>query len=432
MLRPVLALSMSLAMLSGFASSGPEIQRVDSTHTPSTFAAVLQPLVDQGLLPGAYAIIERNGVPIDAALVGWQDVKDEIPLREDSIFRLYSMSKPITSVAIMMLAEQGRLSLDDAASRYLPAFSDMRVYRSGGLDDMVTEPVERPITIRDLLLHNSGIAYHFSGDTPVHRYYRKYGVMRDTPVGRTPEDGEPARTLEELVRRIGDAPLLHQPGSGFHYSYSTTVLGAVIECVTGVDLATALSTLLFEPLGMHDTVFVIRDEQLPRFTTLYRATPGGLDAAEKPAGSDYRDPARLLDGGGALASTMGDYLRFARMLANGGQLGGRRYLSEATVDDMFSARITIEGPNSTSTGFGYGFALGDAASEQRGGQPAGTVGWSGSGNTFFFIDPATGLIGLFMTHELIPREHADRATALRRLMNERVAASKARPPSTPP
>lgn len=408
--------ALSLLIVCGNPPSSGAVE--NKAPASSSLTVELQKLVAERKLPGALAVIERDGVEIDSALVGWQDVEASIELREDSVFRLYSMSKPITSVAIMMLAEQGELSLEDPAAKYLPEFADMRVYVSGGLDDLLTEPVQRPISIRDLLLHNSGIAYHFTGDSTVHRYYRKNGVMRDTPVGRKPEDGAPAHTLNELVQRIGDAPLLQHPGSGFHYSYSTTVLGAVIERVTGARLSTALRAMLFDPLGMDNTVFVVSDEQLPRFTTLYEAVPGGIEPIESPEDSDYRDTTRLLDGGGALASTAGDYLRFARMLANGGALAGHRYLSEAGVEEMFKAHVMIKGSNSRRTAFGYGFVLGDEDSEKMGRQPRGTVGWSGSGNTYFFIDPDTGLIGLFMTHELTPGKHAARGTEFRRVMTQ--------------
>jgi CubicO group peptidase (beta-lactamase class C family) len=277
-----------------------------ATHGDSVLRADLQALVDAHQLPGAIAVVERDGVVLARETVGWRDVEEKKPLRDDAIFRLYSMSKPITSVAIMMLVEQGRLALDDPVERYLPERRDMRVYVSGGVDETVTEPARRPISISDLLTHSSGIVYHFTGNTPVRQYDRKHGVMRDTPVCRTPEDGPPARTLDELVSRIGRAPLLHHPGPPFHYSYSTTVLGAVIERVTSQKLDTALDALLFTPLGMTDTGCFIEEPQLPSVTTLYSATDSGIVAIERPTTSDYRDHGRLLDGGDALASTAAD------------------------------------------------------------------------------------------------------------------------------
>lgn len=348
-------------------------------------------------IPGATVVVMRGDRVLADVTTGWADIEKKQPLRRDAIFRLYSMSKPITSVAIMMLAERGKLRLDDPVSKYLPELANVRIYASGGVDDMVTEPVRRPMTIADLLTHRSGITYHFAGTTPVHQYYRKYGVMRDTPVGRMPGDGPPARSLDELVARLGKAPLLHQPGETFAYSYSTTVLGAVVQRVTGERLDRYLQRTIFAPLGMKDTGFHISDRQLPRFTTLYGP---GMAVVERPEASDYRDAARLLDGGGAIASTANDYLRFARMLANGGTLNGRRLLSEKSVDAMFVPRTQMAGMGPQAMRFGYGFSIGDAASEASGLQPAGTASWSGSGNTYFFVDRRRKAVALLMTHVL--------------------------------
>lgn len=385
---------------------------------PLQLQAEVEELVEQRQLPGAIVIISRDGQVIDRAMAGWQSVEQQQALHEEAIFRLYSMSKPVTSVAIMMLAEQGRLSIDDPVEHYLPELGDMQVYVSGPSEAMVTRPALRSITIGDLLTHNSGIVYHFTGNTPVHQYYRRHGVMRDTPVGRTPEDGPPARSLDELVERIGAAPLLHDPGEGFHYSYSTTVLGAVIERATGQTLDKALADMLFAPLGMTDTGFFIDDERLDRFTTLYSATEGGFEPAELPIESDYRDTSRLLDGGGALAGTAQDYLRFATMLANGGSLEGKRYLSEEAVQSMFAPHVVISGMSPQDIPFGYGFAIGTEETAAAGGQPAGTVSWSGSGNTYFLIDPETRTVGLLMTNLLTPGSTVERSDLFRSIVNE--------------
>ncbi|RIV80105.1 class A beta-lactamase-related serine hydrolase [Aurantiacibacter xanthus] len=371
---------------------------------PAQTAEVLQDelahLVAAGRIPGAMVRIARADKTLADVTVGYRDLAERVPLGQDSIFRFYSMSKPITSAAIMMLVEEGKLSLDDPAADYLPEWSDMRVYVSGGLEDMVTQPARRSITIADLLTHTSGITYHFTGDTPVHQYYRRYGVMRDTPVGRRPEDGPPARDLDELVERLGHAPMLHQPGEEFAYSYSTTVLGAIIERASGMRLDRFLQERLFVPLGMTDTGFFVSDADLPRFITLYSANEDGLSVVELPASSDYRDTARLLDGGGAIAGTMDDYVRFAQMLANGGMLDGRRILSEQSVAAMLVPRVKIGGMGAETTWIGYGLALGTPESEAGFGLPAGGGSWSGSGNTYFFIDPKRKGVAVLMTHFL--------------------------------
>ncbi|TNE61041.1 MAG: class A beta-lactamase-related serine hydrolase [Alphaproteobacteria bacterium] len=378
----------------------------------------LQALVDTGQLPGAILIVEQKGKRLADITVGYQDVDKKTPLDKESVFRLYSMSKPITSVAIMMLVDRGLVRLDDPASKFLPALADMRVYESGTVDDMVTVPAERPITIHDLLTHTSGIPYHFTGNTPVHQYYRKHGVMRDTPVGRTPEDGEPAHSLSELVDRIGAAPLLYQPGQKFEYSYSTTVLGAVVEAASGQPLDVFLKENIFDPLGMTHTGFFIEDDALSHFVTGYAATEGGITAIEQPETSDYRDHKRLLDGGGALASTADDYLKFATMLANKGEYQGKRLLSSALVEKMFMPQTRIEGWGPHAIKFGYGFAIGDAETAAAGLQPDGTVSWSGSGNTYFFVNPDTGLVAELMTHVIVGGKEQGRTVVFRSLVNK--------------
>ncbi|MXO66328.1 serine hydrolase domain-containing protein [Altericroceibacterium endophyticum] len=388
----------------------------------SELRSTLSRMVKQKQIPGAIVRIVQNGESLADIRVGFQDVEDRTSISENTIFRLYSMSKPITSVAIMMLAEDGKLSLDDPASRFLPEFEDMRVYSGGTLEDMQTVPIARPITIRDLLTHTSGITYHFTGNTPVHQYYRKYGVMRDTPVGRNPGDGAPARSLDQLVERIGKAPLLYQPGEHFAYSYSTTVLGAIIERASGMRLDRFMRTRIFDPLDMRDTGFFVQGTALDRFIVNYLATADGLEAIEDRNNTDYKDPDRLLDGGGAIASTAEDYLHFAEMLANRGEFRGRRLLSARSVDAMFLPRTHVEGLGPEKTPFGYGFAIGDAQSAAAGMQPANTYGWSGSGNTYFFVDPDHDAVALLMTQVLVGADSQDRTMLLRKAVNKAAEA----------
>jgi len=344
-------------------------------------------------------------------------VERRAPLPADAIFRLYSMSKPITSVAIMILVEDGRLSLDDPVRRFLPALSDLRVYASGDVEDMVSVPALRPVTIRDLLTHSSGFTYQFMGNSPVHRYYRRQGVMRETAVGKQPGDAPPARNLDELVARLGKAPLLHQPGARFSYGYSTTVLGAVIERVSGMRLDRFLRERIFVPLAIRDTSFYVDDARLGRFVTNYTATATGIAPIETAEASEYRDQRRLLDGGGALAGTARDYLHFAEMIANRGTWHGRRLLRRATIDEMTKPRLRTGGTGLENTWFGFGFAIGDAKSEAMGGLPRGALSWAGSGNTYFFADPAHRMVALFMTNELTPAGFTGRTETFRTLVD---------------
>jgi CubicO group peptidase (beta-lactamase class C family) len=398
------------------------------TGVPAVASPVMQPaeadlraslakMIDAGELPNAQVMISRRGKLLIDFRLGHLDVEDRAALPTEAVFRLYSMTKPITSVAAMMLVEEKRLSLEDPVSRFLPEFADMRVYASGGLDDMQTVPVARLVTVRDLLTHSSGLTYQFMGNGPVPQYYRRHGAMRDTAVGRQPGDAAPAADLDELVARLGKAPLLHQPGTRFSYGYSTTVLGALVARVSGMSLDAFLKVRILDPLEMSDTGFVVPDAQLPRFVTLYRATETGMAPVERAAASEYRDPVRLRDGGGALAGTAQDYLHFAEMIANGGSWKGRRLLSRETLAAMVRPLLPTGGTGLEETQFGLGFAIGDARSEAMGRLPVGAVSWAGSGNTYFVVDPKSGIAALVMTNILMSGERTD---ALRRVLNAAV------------
>src|SRR3954470_9508216 len=275
---------------------------------PDRFAALskdLGCLTEQGKIPGAVVLVAENGRIVYRHTVGYQDIVSRTPIGEDTIFRFYSMSKPITSVAVMMLVEEGKLAVNDPLYRFVPEFKDVRVYVSGDVDDMVTAPAQRPITIGDLLTHTSGLTYHFMGDTPVHRYYREHGVKRNTPVGSLPTDAPAAPTLEELVHRLAKAPLLHQPGQQFDYSYSTTVLGYVVERASGKPLDQFVQERIFTPLRMRHTGFFVEGGALDHFVTNYLVDGTSLKPIETRDNTDYRDRNRLLDGGGAIAGTAG-------------------------------------------------------------------------------------------------------------------------------
>ena len=379
-------------------------------------AQQLDELVNKGLMPGSVTYIVKNGELQFHHVNGYQDISSQTPISDDTLFRWYSMSKPITSVAIMMLQDAGKLSVDDPLEKYLPQFKGLRVYQSGEVDNMQTVAPERAVTIGDLLAHKSGITYHFTGTTPVHQHYRKYGVKRDTPVGSLPTDGAPAKNLQQLSARLAKAPLLHQPGERFTYSYSTTVLGYVIEQVSGMPLDRFLHQQLFQPLGMQHTGFFVTGPALDHFVTNYVMTDSGLQAIETRQNTDYKDKNRLLDGGGALAGTGADYLKFATMLANGGVYQGQRFLSEAALKEMFSAHITIDNfGNQEPIGFGYGFAIGSPETQSQGFMPDQTYGWAGSGNTLFWVNPVTHDVMVFMTQVITPPPY-DKTAPFRQIL----------------
>lgn len=420
-LAAAVGLGTATATTPAFAAENAAIAKGGEAAALADLRSGLADMIAQDLIPNAQVAIVKDGKEVTRFTLGQMDRENGIPLREDAIFRLYSMTKPITSVAAMMLVEEGRLAIEAPVERYIPEFSDLRVYESGGLEDMVTVPANRPITIGDLLTHSSGITYNFMGNTPVHQYYRRNGVMRSGGVGQGPDDAAPAVTMDELIARLAKAPLLHQPGERFSYSNSTGVLGVVVERASGMRLDRFLVERIFAPLGMRDTAFVVDDSRIGRLVNNYSAAAGGMEIIETAEQSEYRDPSRMFDGGGALAGTLDDYLRFAQMLANRGTLDGHQLLRPETVDAMFTPRLATGGAAHEDVLFGYGLGIGDAASEARGGMPAGAGGWSGSANTYFFVQPRHNLVAVLMTNELIGPEFTERTIQLRGLLDRAAA-----------
>lgn len=413
----LIAAALALSGTPAAVAAADETQAATANDAIARLQAGLSAMVADGTLPNAQVIIARNGEDVARFRLGYLDRESGTPLPEDAIFRLYSMTKPITSVAAMMLVEEGRIALDAPISRYLPEFAEMRVYAGGGVDDMTTVAAERAITVRDLMTHSSGLTYNFAGNTPVQLYYRQHGVMRDGGVGRQPSDAPPARTMDELIARLAAAPLLHQPGERFSYSNSTGVLGVLVERASGMPLERFFATRIFAPLEMRDTGFVVSDDQLGRFVTNYAASADGIVPVETAAASEYRNPQRMFDGGGALAGTAEDYLHFAQMLANRGEWNERRLLKPESVDAMFTPLLQTGGQDHENVMFGLGLGIGDAASEAVGGFPAGAGGWAGSGNTYFFANPRYGLVALLMTNELVGPEFTARTVRLRSLLD---------------
>lgn len=349
-------------------------------------------MVAERKIPGAVVLVQQHGKRVYFDTFGNRDSGH--PMTADSIFRLYSMSKPITSVAAMMLVEDGKLKLDDPLSKYIPAFAKAKVgLDATGGDEHASfglTPLKRPITIADLLKHTSGITYGFYGDDPARKRYAQLDVF-----GR---DWDNASWAE----RIAKLPLAEQPGTLWNYGHSTDILGRVIEVVSGDSLYHFLRDRLFEPLGMSDTSFYITDLN-------HRERVAEPFASDRMVGPvvGMHDPAdvRLWQAGGSgLVGTIADYARFLHMLLNGGTLDGKRYLSPASVKDMTRDHI---GPDSgvardyyyfpgAASGFGYGFAVRtkELASEPG---PLGEYRWDGVGGTFFWVDPADDMFVLVMT-----------------------------------
>jgi CubicO group peptidase (beta-lactamase class C family) len=334
-----------------------------------------------GKIPGAIMLIQQHGQPVYFESFGVRDVATRLPMTPDTIFRLYSMSKPITSVAAMMLVEDGKLALSDPVSKYIPAFADVKV----GIEK---NPVNRPLTIEDLLRHTSGLTYGFAGNDAVRNLYAQSGLF----------DGDFDNAA--FTERIARLPLVEQPGTLWDYGHSTDVLGRIVEIVSGQSLYQFEKRRLLDPLGMTDTAFYVTDEaKRPRI-----AQPMPDDRVTGPVIGTY-DPTivRRWEGGGAgMSGTITDYARFAQMLLDGGSLGGRRYLRPETIASMTADHIGPETkiardanywPGPTS-GFGLGFAVRTAQAAP--GWPLGEYRWDGAGGTFFFIDPKDDMFAILM------------------------------------
>lgn len=336
--------------------------------------ALFEREVEQGRVVGCVALAARGDHVGYCRTFGLRDREAEEPMTEDTIFRIYSMSKPVTSVAVLMLVERGSIQLDDPVEKHLPALAEQRVLAEVD-GEMVEVAAERSMTVRDLLRHTSGLTYGFFGNTPVDQAYRKAGIL-------SRQDD-----LEALVEELAEIPLLHQPGTRYHYSVSTDVLGRLVEVVSGQDFAAFLEENIFEPLGMVDTFFTVPRERQERLAQLYRPVEGGgLAPARAMTSWRFVNPNRFYSGGGGLCSTIGDYLRFARMLLGKGELDGTRILEEETVAAMTSDQLgEIRGRRG-----GFRFGLGVSIDDR------GRYGWGGAAGTRFWIDPREGMIGLFM------------------------------------
>ena len=356
--------------------------------------------VDAGKLPFAMTLIARHGEIAYFDMVGKADVEAGTAIAEDTIFRAYSMTKPITSAAVMMLYEEGLFQLDDPIADYIPAFAEMAVDIPG--DEARSEPAQRPITIHHLLTHTSGLTYGFSEDSRVGALYKEHKVDFH------PRSG----SLEEVVGRLAALPLVCHPGEAWNYSVSIDVLGRFVEILTGQTFDRFLEDRIFAPLAMVDTSFQVPATKLERMAALYSATDdGGMKRSDGGTDSRYGRDVTTFSGGGGLVSTMADYYRFADTLRRGGALDGERILGRKTVE--FMTRNHLPGDLSAlgqdrfteykldGVGFGLGFAVMlDPALAQMMTSP-GEYTWGGMASTTFWVDPVEDLIGVYAT-QLMP------------------------------
>lgn len=349
--------------------------------------AAMQQYVDRGTFAGIVTLIARKGEVAHLEAFGWQDLETKRPMTSATIFRIYSMSKPITSAAAMILCEQGKLRLADPLSRYVPEFKDARVMAARPDGDYDLVPARREITIHDLLTHSGGLSYGFDERSVLDQLYRETLERLDREI-------EPV--LEKWMQTFAQArlPLAFHPGTGFRYSLSIDLLGYVIQLAAGQPFEEFLQEHICGPLGMLDTDFWVPPEKIDRLAGLYGpAEGGGLKTVEPLGGGDITRPTRNPWGGGGLVSTAGDYFRFGQMLLNGGELDGVRLLGRKTVEWMMQNHLPegIHPMDNPADGFGLGGAvLLHPGLSHRPGSP-GRFGWGGAANTEWWIDPAEEL-----------------------------------------
>ncbi len=354
-----------------------------SSERLARMAKVTQEHVDAGRLPGAVVLIARRGKIAYYEAFGFRDREKGLPMTRDAIFRIYSMTKPVTTTAAMMLQEEGRLQVYEPVSKTLPELGHMKVsteITAGGRKAWDSVPASREITLQDLMRHTSGFTYGTRGNGPVHAAYM------DMRIGSRDD------TNADLVTKLSKIPLKYQPGTRWEYGVSTDVLGRVVEVISGKKLGEVFDERIFKPLGMTDTAFYVPAEKLSRAAQPWQR-PGGPPMTPR---FDVAVQAKYESGGGGLVGTASDYLRFATMMLNGGKLGDVRLLGRKTVEYMTSdhlGAIPIEAPG---LGFGLGFQVRREAGVATLAGSVGEYGWAGNAGTLFWIDPKERMIVIYM------------------------------------
>lgn len=381
--------------------TGPETVGLSAERLDRITAHLNRNYIEPGKIAGCQTLVARHGEIAYFTSLGQMDRERHKPMAEDTIFRIYSMTKPITSVALMMLYEQGYFGLNDPVSRYIPEWQNLQVWVSGEGDAMETRPPHRPMTFRNVLSHTGGLMYGW-GDHAVDKAYQRARLR-----------GGPDDTLRSFVQKLAGLPLRYDPGEAWMYSFSTDVCGYLVEAISGQPFNEYLQEHIFDPLHMHDTSFMVPAEKVGQFASNYTRQPDkSLKLVDDPESSTYLRQPTFFSGGGGLTSTTADYFRFCEMLRRGGELDGARLLGPRTIELMTKnhlaggrdlAQMALDGFSETANegvGFGLGFAqtLSDVESGSLG---QGDYYWGGAASTIFWVDPKEDLVVIFMT-QLMP------------------------------
>jgi CubicO group peptidase (beta-lactamase class C family) len=360
-----------------------------SAERLARLSAGMKELVDAGRLAGVVTMVSRHGKVVEFDAVGKRDIAANAPMQKDSIFRIYSMSKPITGVAMMMLFEEGKWQLNDPVAKYIPEFTKLKVYSTEANGNVVLKDQNHPVTMRELMSHSGGFTYGFFSQTAVDKMQVEADLLN------------PNNTLDEFIKRVAKLPLNSQPGSEWHYSISVDIQGYIVQKLSGMPFEEFLEKRIFKPLGMSDTAFYVPKEKLNRFAEFYSYdNDGKLKAVGVREGLNHDFSAKPALSSGGLVSTAGDYMRFCQMLLNGGQLDGVRLLSPLTVELM---RTNVLAPSvpilAPGAGFGLDFAIYTDPVAAGGYYGKGSYWWGGAAGTWFWIDPVNDLIVLGMIQQ---------------------------------
>jgi CubicO group peptidase (beta-lactamase class C family) len=363
------------------AKASPEAVGV-SAERLKRLEAGLQQFVEQNRLAGVTTLLARRGKTVHSFTTGKKDSRRADAMTRDSIFRIYSMTKPVTATAMMMLFEEGKWQLDDPVSRYIPEFAKLQVYLGDNPDGtMKLEPARRAMTMRELMTHSSGLGYVLNQANAVDRLIIKEQIL------------DPSAPLQTMIDKLAKTPLSAQPGTRWYYSIAIDVQGHLVEQLSGQTFGDFLQTRLFGPLGMKDTAFYVPKEKLGRLARIHTDGKDGQIAPPADDAIDVTIPPAGPSGGGGLFSTADDYLRFAQMLLNGGEFGGRRFLSPRTVQMMRTNHLQAEPLKTVRAGTGWGLGFRTVIDAAAAGEPVadGTFDWYGIGGTWFWIDPVSDL-----------------------------------------
>ncbi len=362
-----------------------------STQRLARLSAGMKELVDSGRLAGVVTMVSRHGKVVEFDAAGKRDIAANAPMQKDSIFRIYSMSKPITGVAMMILFEDGKWQLNDPVAKYIPEFAKLKVYTTEANGNIVMKDQNHPVTMRELMSHSGGFTYGFFSQTAVDKLQVEADLLN------------PDNTLDEFIKRVAKLPLNSQPGTEWHYSISVDIQGYIVQKLSGMPFEEFLEKRIFKPLGMTDTAFYVPKDKLNRFAEFYSYDNNGKLRAvgvREGLNHDFAAKPALSSGGGGLVSTANDYMRFCQMLLNSGQLDGVRILSPLTVElmrtNVLEPSVPILAPGA---GFGLDFAIYTDPVAAGGYYGKGSYWWGGAAGTWFWIDPVNDLIVIGMIQQ---------------------------------